>query len=155
MKVLNFANPKVSVFYNPLARANTNSEIQKVASMLVFAGQGGKATDPFWNTQAVALLTLLITILKTQEEEFQNLYNVRHLLNEMGGNSKSIDLLFSKYADPVTFSEYKSFISYDEKIVSGVVASCKASLQTFADLSIAQVTSKDTLDMQEFRSKKV
>ena len=155
VKVLNFANPKVSVFYNPLSRANTNSEIQKVASMLVFAGQGGKATDPFWNTQAVALLTLLITILKTQEEEFQNLYNVRHLLNEMGGNPKSIDLLFSKYADPVTFSEYKSFISYDEKIVSGVVASCKASLQTFADLSIAQVTSKDTLDMQEFRSKKV
>ena len=117
VKVLNFANPKVSVFYNPLARAKTNSDIQKLASILVFAGQGGKATDPFWNTQAVALLTLLIILLKTQEEEYQNLYNVRHLLNEMGGNPKSIDLLFSKYADSVTFSEYKSFVSYDEKIL--------------------------------------
>ncbi len=155
VKVLNFSNPSVSVFYNPLARANTNSEIQKVASMLVFAGQDGKSTDPFWNTQAVALLTLLITILKTQEEECQNLYNVRHLLNEMGGNPKSVDALFSRYADPVTFSEYKSFIAYDEKIVSGVIASCKASLQTFADLAIALVTSKDTLDMAEFRSKPI
>lgn len=155
IKVLNFANPQQSIFYNPLARANSSSEIQKVASMLVFAGSGGKSNDPFWNTQAVSLLALLITILKTQDEHLQNLYNVRHLLNEMGGSPKSIDLLFSKYADPVTFSEYKSFIAYDEKIVSGVIASCKASLQIFADQSIAYVTSKDTLSLEEFRSKKV
>ncbi len=155
VKVLNFTDPEISVRFNPLARAKSLSDIQKLATILVLAGLGSKANDPFWTTQSVALLTLLISILKTQEEEYQNLYNVRHLLNEMGGNPKAVDALFSRYADPVTFAEYKSFVAFDEKIVSGVVASCKAALQIFNDPKIAQITSSDNLDMSEFRTKKV
>src|SRR5580698_657456 len=34
IKVLNFSNPKISCGYNPLARAKSNSDIQKIASML-------------------------------------------------------------------------------------------------------------------------
>ncbi|MFA6089452.1 MAG: type IV secretory system conjugative DNA transfer family protein, partial [Candidatus Woesearchaeota archaeon] len=69
VKTLNFANPQNSSNYNPLTRAKTNSDIQKVASMLVETALGGKTKDPFWNTQATSLLTMLITILKTQSEE--------------------------------------------------------------------------------------
>src|SRR3569832_1129565 len=64
VKVLHFANPALSSGYNPLIRANSASEIQKVASLLVDNALGGKSKDPFWNTQAVALKTLLITVLK-------------------------------------------------------------------------------------------
>lgn len=153
IKVLNFANPQNSSGYNPLIRANTLSEIQKVASMLVETPLGGKSKDQFWNLQATALLTMLISILKKQGSEFQNLYNVRQLLNRLGGNPESIDALFSEYADEVLFAEYKSFISFDDKVVSGVIATCKASLQIFNDDVVARVTSFDNLDFLEFRNK--
>jgi type IV secretory pathway TraG/TraD family ATPase VirD4 len=121
--------------------------------MLVETALGGKTKDPFWNTQATALLTMLITILKKQGSEYQNLYNVRQLLNRLGGNPESIDALFSEYADEVLFAEYKSFISFDDKVVSGVIATCKASLQIFNDDVVARVTSFDNIDFLEFRNK--
>src|ERR1035437_2872660 len=154
IKVLNFSNPENSSGYNPLIRAQTSSDIQKVASLLVENGLGGgKTKDPFWNTQAASLLAMLITILKKQDAQFQNLYNVRQLLNSLGGNPESIDALFSEYADDVLFTEYKSFIAYDEKVVSGVIATCKAALQIFNDDYVAKVTSSDNIDFMEFRNK--
>lgn len=153
IKVLNFANPNNSSGYNPLVRAQSSSDIQKVASLLIENALGGKSKDPFWNSQATSLLAMLITILKKQAPEFQNLYNVRQLLNRLGGNPESVDALFSEHADEILFAEYKSFIAYDDKVVSGVIATCKAALQLFNDESIAKVTSTDNLDLIEFRNK--
>lgn len=152
IKILNFANPQNSSGYNPLIRANSSSEIQKAATLLVETALGGKTKDPFWNTQATALLTMLITILKKQGTEYQNLYNVRHLLNLLGGSPDKVDSLFSEHADDILFAEYKSFISFDDKVVSGVIATCKASLQIFNDEYVAKVTSVDSLDLMEFRN---
>lgn len=155
VQVLNFAKPELSCGYNPLSRANTSSEIQKVASMLIENSLGKGSKDPFWNTQAVSLLSMLISIVKKQESEYQNLFNVRQLLNKMGGNPKEVDALFSRYADEILFSEYKSFIAFDEKVVSGVLATCKAALQIFADDAVARVTSTDTINFETFRKKPV
>lgn len=155
IKQLNFSNPDASSGFNPLQRTNSSSEIQKVANLLVQNALGGKGNnkDPFWNNQAVSLIAMLITLLKKQDEQFQNLYNVRLLLNAMGGNPEQVDKLFSNHADENLFSEYKSFLSADDKVVSGTVATCKAALQTFSDEAIARVTSTDSIDMQEFRNK--
>jgi len=150
VKLLNFANPAVSSGYNPLERAHGSSDIQKIALLLI-ENSIGKGKDPFWNTQAVALLAMLISVLKKQEKEYQNLFNVRHLLNQLGANSSAIDDLFSRFADEKLFSEYKSFIAYDDKVVNGVIATSKAALQIFNDDSVAQVTSFDTLNFQDFR----
>lgn len=152
IKVLNFANPLNSCGYNPLIRAKSHSDIQKVATLLVEASLGGKGKDPFWNTQATALLAMLITILKEQDFEYQNLFNVRHLLNCLGGSPEQVDTLFSEYADDVLFSEYKSFIAYDDKVVSGVTATAKAALQIFHDRYVAKVTSTDNIDFIDFRN---
>jgi type IV secretion system protein VirD4 len=154
VKLLNFARPAVSCGYNPLTRASTPSDVQKVASMLVLNALGGNnSKDPFWNTQATALLTMLITVLKKQDEQYQNLFNVRQLLSALGSNPEAVDSLFSKHADEILFSEYKSFVAYDDKVVNGVIATCKAALQIFSDDSVARVTSFDNLDMREFRNK--
>ena len=153
IKVLNFANPENSSGYNPLIRAKNSSDIQKVSSMLVENALGGKTKDPFWNTQATSLLSMLVTILKKQEPEYQNLYNVRQLLNRLGGSPESVDSLFSKYADDILFAEYKSFIAYDEKVVSGVIATCKAALNIFNDDAVSKITAFDNLNFMDFRSK--
>jgi type IV secretory pathway TraG/TraD family ATPase VirD4 len=153
IKVLNFTNPDKSSGYNPLTRVQSNSDVQKVASMLVETSLGGKTKDPFWNTQASSLLTMLITILRKQGGEFLNLYNVRQLLNRLGGEPESVDALFSQFADDILFAEYKSFTSYDEKVISGIIATCKASLNIFSDDAVARVTSSDNLDFMDFRNK--
>lgn len=154
VKALNFANPNISSGYNPLTRAKNSSDIQKISSMLV-ENALGKSKDPFWNTQAVGLLTMLISVLQKQEEEYQNLYNVRQLLNAMGSKPEAVDALFGKYANDALWTEYKSFLTYDEKVTSGTIATCKAALQIFNDEKVAKVTSFDNLDMEEFRKKKM
>ena len=154
VKILNFTNPLISSGYNPITRANSSSEMQKVASLLV-ENSLGKGKDPFWNTQAVALLSMLISIIKKQEPEYQNLYNVRQLLNKLGSNHEEVDSLFSRHADDILFSEYKSFLAYDDKVVNGVIATCKAALQIFSDESVAKVTSFDTLNFHDFRNSRV
>jgi type IV secretion system protein VirD4 len=153
VKVLNFANPSISSGYNPLARAQGSSDIQKISSMLVMNAFGEKSKDPFWNTQASALIAIMISALKNREPEFQNLFNVRHLLNLLGSDPKEVDSIFSKSADEVLFSEYKAFIAYDEKVVSGVISTAKAALQIFSDESVAKVTFVDNINLQEFRTK--
>jgi type IV secretion system protein VirD4 len=154
IKILNFTDPTVSSGYNPLSRTQSSSDIQKVASLLI-ENSLGKGKDPFWNTQAVALLAMLITILKKQESQFQNLYNVRQLLNQLGGNHEAVDSFFSRFADEILFTEYKSFIAYDDKVVNGVIATCKAALQIFSDEAVASVTSFDNLVFDDFRNKRV
>lgn len=153
IKVLNYTNPDMSSAYNPLMRIHNNSEVQKVASMLVETVLGGKTKDPFWNTQATSLLTMLIILLKKQGGDYFNLFNVRQLLNMLGGDPESVDALFSEFADDILFAEYKSFTSYDEKVISGIIATCKASLNIFSDDSVARVTSNDNLDFMDFRNK--
>ena len=155
VRVLNFANPEISIRYNPLSRAKSSSDVQKIASMLVDNAFGGKGKDPFWNTQAVSLLSMIFSILKSQEPEFQNLFNARQLLNQLGGNPKGVDSLFSRHADEILFAEYKSFLAYDEKVINGIIATCKAALQKFSDDYIARVTSDDTLDFSTFRKRPV
>jgi len=153
IKVLNFTNPNKSSGYNPLIRIQSTSDVSKVSSMLVETALGGKTKDPFWTSQATSLLSMLISILKKQGGEYLNLFNVRQLLNRLGGDPKSVDALFSEYADEILFAEYKSFISYDDKVVSGVIATCKASLNIFSDDAVARVTSFDNLDFMDFRNK--
>ncbi|TAL59488.1 MAG: hypothetical protein EPN85_09270, partial [Bacteroidetes bacterium] len=156
IKQLNFSKPESSSGFNPLQRANTSSEIQKVSSMLVQNALGKEGNkDAFWTNSAIALLAMLITLLKKLDKEYQTLYQVRILLNAMGGSPEQVDQLFSKHADQNLFNEYKSFLSADDKVTSGTVATCKAALQTFSDEAIAKVTSTDTIDMLEFRNKPI
>ncbi len=153
VKVLNFAHPEISANYNPLARARNSSDIQKIASLLVENSMGGNKKEPFWNNLSVSLITMLIQILKTQGVEFQNLYNVRCLLNSMGGNHEAVDTFFSDSADEKLFCEYKSFLAYDDKVTNGVIANCKAALQIFNDENVAKVTSTDNINFEDFRNK--
>lgn len=155
--VLNFAKPEISAGYNPIPLANTSSAINKIASLLVrTANAGGKATDPFWESQAISIIVVLISLLKTQAEQYQNFTNVRHLLNHLGrempeGETNPIDTLFARYANPVLFAEYRAIVSLDSKLLSSIIASAKSALTLFADESVARVTATNTIDFSELR----
>jgi type IV secretory pathway TraG/TraD family ATPase VirD4 len=159
VKVLHFSKPEISAGFNPVSRVNSSSEIQKLASMLVRTSHSGGKEDPFWTSQATSLIAILIAILKTQSEEYQNLFNVRSLLNQLNAKpeneneSNPVDALFSRFADPVLYNEYKSVIALDDKLLSSIIATCKSALTIFADESVARITSTDTIDFSDFRKK--
>lgn len=152
-KVLNYSDPERSSFFNPLARIRTQSDSQKVAELLVHHSMGNSGGDKFWSLEATSLIFLLIEILREQDSKYCNLRNVLNLLQLMS-DPKGIDRLFSKTDDESLYNSYKSFVAYDSKIQSGIIAQAKAALNIFNMDSVAQVTSSDTLDFESFRKEK-
>ncbi len=155
VRVLNFAKPEISCGYNPVARAKTSSEMQKIASMLIDNALGKGKKDPFWNSQASSLLAALIATLHLEAEPYRNLANLRYLLNSMSGDPDAVDQLYAKHAqnDPALWLAYKSFVGLDEKVRSGVIATCLASLTLLGDNAVAQVTSVDSISFDNFRKR--
>lgn len=154
IKVIDYSNV-ASECFNPLQRCTTVSDIQKLASLLV-RNALGEAKDPFWNKSAESFLSLFIRYLIFYgEPENRNLYNVLHLINVFAGNPEKIDKLIVKTRDEKLLSEYKAFVAYGDKTLMSIVATAKASLSLFADETIAKITSIDTIDFAEFRTKKI
>lgn len=84
VRTLNFAHADISSGYNPLAHANTQTQIRKLASLLVESSIGGtQKSDPFWNALAVDLITMLIELTKTLPREYQTMHTVLQLLNNI------------------------------------------------------------------------
>ena len=60
----------------------------------------------------------------------------------------------AKTLDSNTFLEYKSFVSQEEKIISGILSTAKTALSKMSDPTLAKLTSKDSLNFSELRTNK-
>lgn len=150
--VVNFVDHRVSSGYNPMYYANTFSEYRKIAHTLITNSYGSSSKDNFWNIQSVELISMLIAIVKEVTQPlYQNLANVRHLLNLMGSKPESVDRLFVKTESEALYESYASFLNYDQKVVSSVIATCKGALSLWGDEEIAKVTSVNTIDFDRLR----
>jgi type IV secretion system protein VirD4 len=154
IKVIDYSND-MSECFNPIKRCTSISDIQKLSSLLV-RNSLGEAKDPFWNKSAEALLSLFIRYLVFHcEPAHRTLYNALHLINTFAGNPEKIDGLMVKTKDAKLLLEYKAFVSYGDKTLSSIIATTKASLSILSDETVAKITSTDTIDFAEFRSKKI
>lgn len=154
IKIIDYSDFRSECF-NPLKRCNTISDIQKLSSLLV-RNALGEAKDPFWNKSAESILSLFIRYLTFYAEpEYRTLYNVLHLVNVFAGNPEKIDRLIVRSKDEKLLSEYKAFVAYGDKTLSSIIATAKASLTLFTDETVASITSIDTIDFAEFRTKKI
>ncbi len=155
IKVLNFSRPDISCGFNPLTRANTSTEIQKTANMLVTASLGENAKDPFWNVSATSLLSNLISVIKTQPAEMQTPYALLQLLNLLSTAPKTVLHFFKTHANDAVWSDFSAFMHQEEKVRSSVIATCRAALQIFSDPEgVGKITAFDNLHMEDFRNKK-
>lgn len=151
--VVDYSDYKSECF-NPLKRCKTISDIQKLSSLLV-RNALGEAKDPFWNKSAESILSLFIRYLVFYAEpEYRTLYNVLHLINVFAGNPEKIDRLIVR-SDEKLLAEYKAFVSYGDRTLSSILATAKASLSLFSDETVASITSMDTINFKEFRTKKI
>ncbi len=154
IRVINYSSYNSECF-NPLKRCKTISDIQKLSSLLV-RNSLGDSKDPFWNKSAEAVISLFIRYLNFYcPVEYQTLYNVLHLVNVFAGSPEKIDRLIVKTKDDKMLSEYKAFVAYGDKTLSSIIATVKASLTLFTDETVASITSIDTIDFAEFRTRKV
>lgn len=146
---LNFADPDNSDRYNPLSRATTSSDSNKVAKLLVGSVQAGGKGDPFWDLQATTLLNLLIQV--AQKSKRGQLSQVRILLMTMRSKPEIIQGIIQELEREDLSMEFAAFISFDEKVKAGIVATCLSALQLLTDQKVVTVTNSDTIDFDRFR----
>lgn len=157
---LDFSSPETSLRFNPIVRANTKSEINRLAHDLVsIAGDDASVDDSFWNQKAQEILYVLITIIKTQEMQYQSLYNIAFLLDLMQSEKHRVlvDHLFAKYAQSdEIFTKYASVISQSPNTLSSVLSTAQAAIAIYSlDDNIAEISSSDTIgDFRDFRKTK-
>ncbi len=150
--ILNYSDPTHSIFYNPLYRARTLSEIKKLAKIIVRTALGAK--DFFWNTSAERLLTVIFKILKAVDEQYCNLFNAYNLVNLLSYGDKRVYKLISRLSDDFIAVEVKSILSSEPKVLQNIISTCAASLAIYNDPTVAYVTSKDTLNIEDYRTNK-
>ena len=152
---LNVADVENSVKYNPLARATNYSDVMKVVDILVeSAYPNSGANEAFWLDGAKSFLAILIKSLTNCPEEKRNLNTVRTLLHQYGGEQEQLDEWLSTYLDEGTFSEYKSFVMQDEKVVSGFLSTAKTALQKLGDPNLQVLMQEDNIDFEQLRTQK-
>ena len=153
---LDFTNPSSSLRFNPMLRANTKSQINQLATNLVLINNDDKSDDAsFWHQKAIETLFVLISVLKTQEMQYQNLSNVAYLLDMMqaGHTTDLVDQLFDTYADKELFVKYASIKSQSPNTLSSVLGTAQTAVQLFTlDENIATITATDNIgDFNDLR----
>ncbi len=152
---VNYAQPELSEGFNPLARAQSLSDIQKV-SKLVILNSLGQSKELFWNTSSEALISLFSRFLVYHcPPEYRTLHNVLYLINVFGTPSaEKIDRIIVRTHDEGLIADYKAIVSYDSKLLMNIIATTRAALNIFSDPAVAKVTAHDTVDFKAFRHQK-
>lgn len=151
---LNFAHSAVSDGWNPLLRAHCMSDYMKISSALVRNALGKGGDSAFWNTQASAVLAVMCGLAKTLADEYHTFANVKQLLEIYLIDSKKIDILIAQSGNPELIQEYKLIVSMEPRVLSNVIATCRAACSLWMDNHIKTMTGFDTIDFASFRKEK-
>ena len=159
VKVLNLMDVTKSNFYNPLANANTYTEIAKMAHLLIQSAQLTER-DQFWATGAQDLIRIIIQALKNKgETKYINLANVKHLLNNFdvylhkkkGVSKFDKFILENTIHDQSTFSEYKGITHEKESVIRSYLSTAKNALSSLGNPELQQLTSFNEIDFKDLR----
>jgi len=151
ISILNFSELS-SDGYNPIKRAFTSADINKVATLLIRTALKSN-DDPFWNQQAITLMSIIIHLVKTQDGLYQNLAGVRYFLTILRVNPQELETYLKRIPHHEIYLEYQAFLNLDEKVKAGVVATVLAALQLLIDSTVARVTAHDSISFEDLRTK--
>lgn len=167
-EVLKFdpGDPEHSAYYNPLRhvfdtidgkRYPSEKKINLLVSCLVRSGlQGESRADPFWTESAKDIIEFLIKCLLNAPKEYHNLYNVYRLILAFTPDGKLLKDFMLKYANtPDLNATWLAFMATCEETLSGQIANAKTALRKFKIQDIAKITSKNSIDFNSMRQKKV
>lgn len=153
IQVIQPASLEHSLRFNPLAHLRTRQNLRQLAAILSLTTSGSQA-DQFWTMAATNIIFVCLSALsQVKDRRVVHLGNVRQLLNALGGaDDKAAERFFARYADEMTFNEYKAFLAQDDKVMTGILATARAALDLWSDPDIVRFTSSDTLALPALRS---
>lgn len=153
IQVIQPANLEHSLRFNPLAHLRTRQNLRQLAEILALTTSNNQA-DQFWTKAATNITFVCLSALsQVKDPRLVHLGNVRLLLNALGGaGDKAAERFFARYADELTFNEYKAFLAQDDKVMTGILATARAALDLWSDPDIVRFTSSDTLPLATLRS---
>lgn len=156
--VLDPKNLDESIRYNPLEYAKDSMSIDMVSEILISSSglKGTKAEDKIWSDGAKNFISILIKVLnQTKDARYMNLANVRYMLNNFGKDGEPLDEFIKKYADDKTFSEYKGFVSGNEKTIQSFIATASTALAPIGiNDNLEKLTYTHSIDFKKFREEK-
>lgn len=156
--VLDPKNLDESIRYNPLEYAKDSMSIDMVSEILIASSglKGTKAEDKIWSDGAKNFISILIKVLNsTNDKRYMNLANVRYMLNNFGKTGEPLDEFIKRYADDKTFSEYKGFISGNEKTIQSFISTASVALSPIGiNDNLEKLTYSHSIDFKKFREEK-
>ena len=154
VKVFNVSDIHNSLNYNPIYRANSFSDIQKLSNLLIDTTYDNSTGDVFWSESSKGLINTLLRIIVQLPPERQNLGELWRLLNLFGFRQQEVNRLASDLLDENSFIEYGSLISQPEKTLSNIVSSAKSAVNLFSNPEMATLVETETLHFESLRSSK-
>jgi len=152
--VLDVSDPAHSDTFNPLWRVGrSHTEVQQIAAVLVDAAFPESRGDRFWNDSAKVLIAIILHCIKNCDPKYQNLANVRHLLNAFGAAGSGLDMFVANTADAPRFSAFKALRATPDRVLGSIVATARTALEAFADQALCEISSSDTLQIETLRER--
>ncbi len=140
-----------SLFWNPVFLCKTSSDCKELAKTLIKTAMPNPSQEGnFWNLMAENILYTGLRILKTRDQQYQNLVNLRHIIL----NWDFLDPIISEGIPDEVFTEYASIVSLDSKVKSSAISTALAALEPFTDEGIGFITSKNTLNFDDLTNGK-
>ncbi len=163
IRIIDVKNINKSFYYNPLDRAKTKSDINKIADSLISSAYDKNnigSDDTFWNTGAKTILTLIIQAVKQHKDiNKRNLEEVRSFLLLYGqiDKEKNIDLLALKLQERLFFDknallELNSFFSTEQKVRHNFITNAKNAIEIFSDPDICKLTQDDNIKFEDLKN---
>lgn len=162
IRVLNLQEPSLGFGYNPVAKANTFTEIDKLANILIRSSNPvTRPGDDVWYSQPAALISVFIRCLKnTARPEWMNLHNVLHLIQNWDASSESpksvIRNFVARYAndDQAILNQFKGFTAGNPKMLASFITMAADALKLLNNPEIAMMMARDEFGFDQLRSEK-
>lgn len=151
IKVFNPSRPEVSDGFNFLSELTPRSNFYKLADSIVRTAIRNDDSDGFWEVSATSLISMAIEALSTTSTKYRTLPNLRHFLMSLQSDPKALELFMKSVDRHSLFEQYLTFIGYEEKLRSGIIATALATLSFMNSKAIQDICSKDTLKLEGIR----
>jgi len=149
-----------SSFFNALDVAQNPQELEQIAEILVKCGNPNER-EPIWNNGAIRLLNVLLRCLSHGNSKHFNLANLYYLMQNFGSNGEAIsDWVIDNIVNPdlpfdeVEISEWKAFITGNEKTIESFVSVALTSLKALSSRELRYITSKSDYDLNKLRKRR-
>ena len=161
LQVLNLREVSRSHGYNPLALANTFTEVAQLAHLLIRSSPAtGNTDDAYWTAGAEKIVRVLIQCLKNRAtDKPATLARVKELLGQLA-TVRDAQHPFSQWVmestleDRATWQDYLTIIGGNEKTTQSFLSTADVGLMAIANPELAALTSLHDFDFGQLQKRK-